>query len=243
MSRTLFLFALLLAPSIAWAQPSTPDTLKTAHGWIRDLGLQLAGSQAQYQNWQEGGIDALAVSARTDGVFYRVGGGIRTVEAARAWLDAGAEQIIIGTQARPDFLSELPRERCIAALDAREDEVVIEGWRTGTGETIEAKMAELNPYVAGYLVTFVFEHFGFRLNPEVAIAELDLLWRREMVTLSYRANWLNFHTGGGTKRAISFVSRPDRPNYAAPMSLDEEADIIASAAGIRIAYPPASAGG
>ena len=65
MSRTLFLFALLLAPSIAWAQPSTPDTLKTAHGWIRDLGLQLAGSQAQYQNWQEGGIDALAVSART----------------------------------------------------------------------------------------------------------------------------------------------------------------------------------
>ena len=52
-----------------------------------------------------------------------------------------------------------------------------------------------------------------------------------MVTLSYRASWLNFHTGGGTKRAISFVSRPDRPNYAAPMSLDEEADIIASAAG------------
>ena len=72
---------------------------------------------------------------------------------------------------------------------------------------------------------------AFRLNPEVAIAELDLLWRREMVTLSYRASWLNFQTGGGTKRAISFVSRPDRPNYAAPMSLDEEADIIASAAG------------
>ena len=72
---------------------------------------------------------------------------------------------------------------------------------------------------------------AFRLNPEVAIAELDLLWRREMVTLSYRASWLNFHTDGGTKRAISFVSRPDRPNYAAPMSLDEEADIIASAAG------------
>ncbi|MEC7439719.1 MAG: gamma-glutamylcyclotransferase, partial [Pseudomonadota bacterium] len=72
---------------------------------------------------------------------------------------------------------------------------------------------------------------AFRLNPEVAIAELDLLWRREMVTLSYRASWLNFHTGGGTKRAISFVSRPDRPNYAAPMPLEQEADIIASAAG------------
>ena len=72
---------------------------------------------------------------------------------------------------------------------------------------------------------------GVPSQTKAAIAELDLLWRREMVTLSYRASWLNFHTGSGTKRAISFVSRPDRPNYAAPMSLDEEADIIASAAG------------
>lgn len=88
MSRTLFLFSLLLAPALAWAQPSTPDTLESADGWIRDLGLQLAGSQAQYQNWQEGGIDALAVSARTDGVFYRVGGGIR--QAHEVQLSLGA---------------------------------------------------------------------------------------------------------------------------------------------------------
>ncbi len=29
----------------------------------------------------------------------RVGGGIRTVEAARAWLDAGATQVVLGTAA------------------------------------------------------------------------------------------------------------------------------------------------
>jgi len=40
-------------------------------------------------------------------------------------------------------------------LDARNDEVVINGWRTGTGEPIESRMEQLNPYVAGYLVTFV----------------------------------------------------------------------------------------
>ena len=80
---------------------------------------------------------------------------------------------------------------------------------------------------------------AFKLNPEVAIAELDLLWRREMVTLSYRASWLTFHpdegTGqsvdGGTKRAISFVSRPERENFAGPLTLEEEADVIASASG------------
>jgi len=85
----------------------------------------------------------------------RVGGGIRSIESAKRWLDTGAEQIIIGTRANPDFLQQLPKERCIAALDARNDEVVIDGWRTGTGAQVEARMKELNSYVAGYLVTFV----------------------------------------------------------------------------------------
>ena len=35
---------------------------------------------------------------------------------------------------------------------------------------------------------------AYRLAPQNAIAELDLLWRREMVTLSYRARWLQMHT-------------------------------------------------
>lgn len=85
----------------------------------------------------------------------RVGGGIRSIEAARKWLDAGAEQIIIGTCATPDFLKQLPRERCIAALDAKNDEVVVQGWQTSTGQGIESCMEKLNPYVCGYLVTFV----------------------------------------------------------------------------------------
>lgn len=76
---------------------------------------------------------------------------------------------------------------------------------------------------------------AYRLNPDVAIAELDLLWRREMVTLAYRASWLTFHpdghNDGAGKRAISFVSRPERDNFAGPMTLDQEADVIASASG------------
>ena len=72
---------------------------------------------------------------------------------------------------------------------------------------------------------------AFRLKPENAIEELDLLWKREMVTLAYEARWLNLHTQTGIKRAISFVSRPDRPQYASPMSIDSEADVIAAASG------------
>ncbi len=85
----------------------------------------------------------------------RVGGGIRSVDAARQWLDAGAHRVILGTAATPDILSQLPRDRVIAALDARHDEVVVEGWQRGTGARILDRIAALRAHAGGFLVTFV----------------------------------------------------------------------------------------
>ncbi|MCB1832263.1 MAG: 1-(5-phosphoribosyl)-5-((5-phosphoribosylamino)methylideneamino)imidazole-4-carboxamide isomerase, partial [Geminicoccaceae bacterium] len=65
-----------------------------------------------------------------------VGGGIRDVETALQWLDKGAKRIILGTMAKPEILARLPKERLIAALDARHGEVVVEGWKEGTGQGI-----------------------------------------------------------------------------------------------------------
>lgn len=85
----------------------------------------------------------------------RVGGGIRNLQTARDWLDAGAAKIILGTAATPELCSQLPRERVIAALDAYDGEVVTHGWTTRTGARIEDRMAALRPHVSGFLVTFV----------------------------------------------------------------------------------------
>ncbi|MEL6188621.1 MAG: HisA/HisF-related TIM barrel protein, partial [Myxococcota bacterium] len=85
----------------------------------------------------------------------RVGGGLRSSEAALDMLDAGAEKVIIGTAATPEVLSTLPQERVLVALDAVHDEVVVDGWRTKTGASVKDRMAELAPYVGGFLVTFV----------------------------------------------------------------------------------------
>ncbi len=85
----------------------------------------------------------------------RVGGGIRDKETAIMWLDAGATQVILGTAATPELLSRLPRERVIAALDARHGEVVVEGWQKGTGADVLDRIAELKDYVGGFLVTMV----------------------------------------------------------------------------------------
>jgi phosphoribosyl-ATP pyrophosphohydrolase len=85
----------------------------------------------------------------------RVGGGIRDLDTARAWLDAGAARIVIGSAASPDFCGALPRERVIAAVDAERGQVVVEGWRTATGRSVLERIRELVPVVGGFLFTQV----------------------------------------------------------------------------------------
>jgi phosphoribosyl-ATP pyrophosphohydrolase/phosphoribosyl-AMP cyclohydrolase len=89
----------------------------------------------------------------------RVGGGIRDLDTARAWLDAGATRIVIGTAATPAFCAVLPRERVIAAVDSRAGRVVVEGWRTLTRRGTLDAIRELAPVVSGFLLTQV-EHEG-----------------------------------------------------------------------------------
>ena len=85
----------------------------------------------------------------------RVGGGIRSVEAALDWLDRGAQRVILGTMASPDVLDQLPRDRVMAALDGVDGEVVVEGWRRGTGANVVDRLRELRESVGSFLVTFV----------------------------------------------------------------------------------------
>jgi len=85
----------------------------------------------------------------------RVGGGIRSVEAALDWLDRGAQRVILGTKATPEILGQLPHERVMAALDGVDGEVVVEGWQRGTGTSVLDRLHELRDAVGSFLVTFV----------------------------------------------------------------------------------------
>lgn len=126
-----------------------PRPLATTFGRVGEVAvIDLDAALGRGSN--AGLIEGLLPLARC-----RVGGGIRDVDTARRWLDAGAARIILGTAATPELLRPFPRERLIAALDAVEGEVVTHGWTTRTGASIAGRMAELRPYVGGFLVTFV----------------------------------------------------------------------------------------
>ncbi len=78
-------------------------------------------------------------------VPVQVGGGVRSVEAAKALFDLGVDRVVIGTAAieNPDLVAELAGQghSVVVGLDARGDEVATHGWTTASGQTV-AELAE-----------------------------------------------------------------------------------------------------
>ncbi len=100
----------------------------------------------------------------------RVGGGIRTVEKAEAYIAAGAEKIIIGSKALDiEFMKRLvsvvPKEKIIIAIDSFKDEIVVQGWKVGSKLKTEEMISVLEPYCSGFLYTQV-EKEGLMRGPD-----------------------------------------------------------------------------
>jgi phosphoribosylformimino-5-aminoimidazole carboxamide ribotide isomerase len=98
-------------------------------------------------------------------ITCQVGGGIRSLETARAVLGRGARKVILGSALLKDgkinsqFASTLAREigtaALVYALDSRGGRVAIDGWRTKTAITALDMIRELEPYCDAFLYTHI----------------------------------------------------------------------------------------
>ncbi len=70
----------------------------------------------------------------------------------------------------------------------------------------------------------------YRLPSPLALDELALLWRREMVVGSYRPRWVKVQAAERRLTALAFVVRRDHVQYAR-LPHAEQAEIIAGACG------------
>jgi phosphoribosylformimino-5-aminoimidazole carboxamide ribotide isomerase len=91
----------------------------------------------------------------------QVGGGVRSIESARALCERGAARVVVGTRAvedaefRSSIAAALPG-RVILALDVRGTEVLVRGWSGGSGLDVFELLAEIAALpLAGVLVTAV----------------------------------------------------------------------------------------
>lgn len=72
---------------------------------------------------------------------------------------------------------------------------------------------------------------ALRLPAPLALDELHLLWRREMVVGSYRPRWVRVDADGRPLTALAFLVRRDHPQYTGRLGVDAQADVIARACG------------
>jgi phosphoribosylformimino-5-aminoimidazole carboxamide ribotide isomerase len=78
-------------------------------------------------------IETVSALARESGLKVEIGGGIRSVETAKKYIDAGVERVILGTAAvtDPQMLEDCLREcegRVVVGVDLRGEAVAIKGW-------------------------------------------------------------------------------------------------------------------
>lgn len=84
-------------------------------------------------------LDVVRRIAGAVGVPVQMGGGIRSVEAAREALNAGAERVMLGTvaarnpQVVTDACAELGADAVVAAVDSRDGRVAVSGWTRESG--------------------------------------------------------------------------------------------------------------
>jgi phosphoribosylformimino-5-aminoimidazole carboxamide ribotide isomerase len=93
----------------------------------------------------------------------QVGGGIRTIEAAREILEGGARRVILGsalledgrinTQCAARLASALGTTALVFALDSRGGRVAINGWRKQTAITASDMIRSLEPFCDTFLYT------------------------------------------------------------------------------------------
>ena len=79
-------------------------------------------------------FDSIAAIARQGGLYIEVGGGIRTEERVRRYLDLGVGRCILGTVAVKDFdftarMAQKYGDQIAVGVDARDGYVAVNGWK------------------------------------------------------------------------------------------------------------------
>ena len=120
------------------------DPVATAGEWVSQgcKRLHLVDLDGAFEGKPVNAKAIEAISAAFPDLPIQIGGGIRTIETARAYIEAGVSYVIIGTQAvkSPHFVTELCVEfpgKVIVGIDAKDGMVAVQGWAESSDQSAE----------------------------------------------------------------------------------------------------------
>jgi len=136
------------------------DPVESARRWTNE------GAERLHVIDLDGAIDGERRNARhieriveETRVAIQVGGGVRSVDDATTLFDVGVDRVVMGTAAMesPPLVGEVAEHgEVVVSLDARDGEVVVEGWKEGAGVTpVKAARRFENEGASAFLFTNV----------------------------------------------------------------------------------------
>ena len=155
----------------------SPDPVAMAAQWqamgarflhIVDLDGAFAGSDVN--------LPLITKVRHTLSIPVQVGGGIRTLEAAQRYIDAGADRCIIGTMALEDpdgyatLCDALPGKIGVS-LDADGGKLKVRGWVADSGLTIDDVLPRLEETGTAFIVYTDIDRDGMQTGVNVAALE------------------------------------------------------------------------
>ncbi len=162
----------------------------------------------------------------------RVGGGIRDKEKAKRILANGAKQIIIGTAANEEFLSKLPKDKILVAIDSKQGKVTVEGWSKEVNVSPEEYEKRFDNLCSGYLYTIVDKEGLMQGTDTDAIKKIRAMTNKTLIAAGgistieeiVELNKLNISTQLGMCIYTGAVKLEDA--YIAVMDFDKQNGLI-----------------
>ena len=121
----------------------------------------------------------------------QVGGGIRSIEAARATLQLGAKRVIVGstlirdgainTEFARELANEFGPDKLVFAIDARGGKIAIRGWKEITTITPLEVVKALDPYCGAFLYTHIDTEGMMQGLPLEPVRELRAATKNQLI--------------------------------------------------------------
>lgn len=117
------------------------DPLSCATHWLNEgaVALHIVNLDGAFGASSKN-AELITEVVRKTGVEIELGGGIRSLDDARRWLETGVDRVIISTLATQDpecirtLSREFGRERVMPGVDAKGGQIAVHGWQETAGD-------------------------------------------------------------------------------------------------------------
>ena len=105
-------------------------------------------------------------------ISIEIGGGIRSIDKIQAYIDIGADKVILGSAAikDPDFLRqacETFKEKIALGLDAKKGKLSVSGWKETINQTAEDYLKNVNSYGFARVIYTDIDRDGTKTEPNI----------------------------------------------------------------------------